>query len=589
MKKLSLSLFALLLAVALPLVLPSAASAAFNQNNIMSDYVYGNAGTMSAGQIDAFLNSFPNSCISTGKGFVSPSLNGYNPGYNPSQGFLYGGNVSAGTVIATAAQAYDLNPQVILATLQKEQSLVSGSAGCHYETPPTQTCTGSDRPYGTYDSCVTACQYAGGCVYIAMGYDCPYYCVPNSTGFSKQIIKAAWKMKFVQQRSLGNYNWNVQKPGWDNSDDPLTSYDGYMTQGVLKRNAASAPVEYDGLRPVNSGALTVHLGSGATASLYSFTPFTSGNTNFVNIFEAWFGSTHAGPSMVLPRNSGNPLVLVSNQDTTLDIIGITNSDSIYRKRQVAPDSTSWGSWVQKSGALRNLSAEASSEGRVQIVGAASNGNIYYSSQDSPNSEIWEPWSQLDGGLIAVTQARNSDGSLEIFGIAGNESIYRRRQAVANSSSWHPWDQISGALKKIAAGQNADGSLQLVGVANNGSIYTNRQTAPNSDAWGGWTKLDGALSNITMARNQDGTIEITGTAGNGNIYTLRQTSPNSTSWSPWTRLDGGLINVESGTNSDGRLQLIGTASNGNVYTRSQTSANSTVWTPWVQLDGALRSQ
>lgn len=290
MKKILLLPSLLFLSLVLALLSPFSASAAFNQNNIMADNVFSNSSTMNAGQIDAFLNSFPSSCISTNRGFSSPNVTGY----NPSQGFLYGSNVSAGTVIANASQAYDLNPQVILATLQKEQSLVSGSAGCYYDTPATQTpCP--DPPYGgdPNNGCVTACQHAGGCVYVALGYDCPYYCVPNSTGFSKQIIKAAWKLKFVQERSVGNYNWNLQKPGWDNSDDPLTSYDGYMTQGNLKRNSSSSTVFYDGYRPVNSNSLTVHLGSGATASLYSYTPFTSGNTNFVNIFEGWFGSTQS--------------------------------------------------------------------------------------------------------------------------------------------------------------------------------------------------------------------------------------------------------------------------------------------------------
>lgn len=290
MKKMLLLPALLFLSLVLALLSPFSASAAFNQNNIMADNVFSNSSTMNAGQIDAFLNSFPSSCISTNRGFSSPNVTGY----NPSQGFLYGSNVSAGTVIANASQAYDLNPQVILATLQKEQSLVSGNAGCYYDTPATQTpCP--DPPYGgdPNNGCVTACQHAGGCVYVALGYDCPYYCVPNSTGFSKQIIKAAWKLKFVQERSVGNYNWNIQKPGWDNSDDPLTSYDGYMTQGNLKRNSSSSTVFYDGYRPVNSNSLTVHLGSGATASLYSYTPFTSGNTNFVNIFEGWFGSTQS--------------------------------------------------------------------------------------------------------------------------------------------------------------------------------------------------------------------------------------------------------------------------------------------------------
>lgn len=289
MKKIKLLLVGIMSALVLALsAFPASTQAAFNSNLIMDDTVFNASNSMNAAQIDAFLNSFPSSCISTNNGFVSADVTGY----NPSAGFLYGGNVSAGTVINNAAKAYDLNPQVILATLQKEQSLVSGAAGCHYGTPSTQNpCP--EPPYGTYNECVTACQYAGGCVYIAMGYDCPYYCVPSSMGFSQQVIKAAWKLKFVQQRALGNYSWNIQKPGWDNSDDPLTPYSGYMTQGVHKRNTSSDPTYFDGLRPVNSNSITVLLGSGATASLYSYTPFTSGNTNFVNIFEGWFGSTRS--------------------------------------------------------------------------------------------------------------------------------------------------------------------------------------------------------------------------------------------------------------------------------------------------------
>src|SRR4051812_22649868 len=98
------------------------AQAAFNANNIMDDNVFDNTSTMNAAQIDAFLNGFPASCISTNNGFSAPDPTGYSPG----TGFTYGGNVSAGTVIYHAAKAYDLNPQVLLATLQKEQSLVTG-------------------------------------------------------------------------------------------------------------------------------------------------------------------------------------------------------------------------------------------------------------------------------------------------------------------------------------------------------------------------------------------------------------------------------------------------------------------------------
>ncbi|HZM63964.1 MAG TPA: hypothetical protein VFB59_02415, partial [Candidatus Saccharimonadales bacterium] len=129
-------------------MIPAQTHAAFNQNNIMDDSVFDNTNSMDAGQIDAFLNSFPSSCISTNNGFSTPNV----VGYNPSQGFLYGSNVSAGTVINNAAKVYDLNPQVILATMQKEQSLVSGALGCHYDMPPVQNpCPVAGKP-----ACVAA-------------------------------------------------------------------------------------------------------------------------------------------------------------------------------------------------------------------------------------------------------------------------------------------------------------------------------------------------------------------------------------------------------------------------------------------------
>ena len=143
---------------------------------------------------------------------------------------------------------------------------------------------------GTTQLCTYACTHSGGCINIAVGYDCPSYCKASSEGFSKQVIRAAWKLKFNQQRALGNYNWNVQKTGWDNSDDPPSSYNGPMTKGNLKRCSSCAVTYFDGYY-TTLDSFSNFMGSGATASLYYYTTFRSGNQNFVNIYEGWFGST----------------------------------------------------------------------------------------------------------------------------------------------------------------------------------------------------------------------------------------------------------------------------------------------------------
>src|ERR1035437_1796928 len=83
--------------------------AATNYNNVIDDAVFDNSSVMEANQIDGFLNSFPNSCISTNNGFSAPDV----IGYNPTAKYQYGSDVSAGTIIYYAAQAYGINPQVL--------------------------------------------------------------------------------------------------------------------------------------------------------------------------------------------------------------------------------------------------------------------------------------------------------------------------------------------------------------------------------------------------------------------------------------------------------------------------------------------
>ncbi len=296
------------------LVSPTA-HAAFNQNRLIDDVIFSNTGTMTAAQIDSWLNSqFPSSCISTNNGFSSPDPTGY----SPSTGYTYGGNVSGGQVIYDAAQAYGLNPQVLIATLQKESSVVSGTASYH-------------------------CQY----INTAMGYGCPDNgsCPTNPatmSGFSKQVIHAAWLLKFGQQRSRGNIGWNVQLNNspqagdhWDNSDDPPACYGGPMTQGTLSRGCGQAATFYDGYTTIDS--TSVHMDTGGTAALYWYTPHFSGNQNFVSIFQGWFGS----PTNVCGSDSSNriipPIVHTNgdyNGDHRTDISIYRSSDGCWHLRGV---------------------------------------------------------------------------------------------------------------------------------------------------------------------------------------------------------------------------------------------------------------
>lgn len=275
-----------IMAALFSLAMSPAAGAAFAANNLMDDLTFDNVNSMSASQIDAWLNTFPSSCISPNHGFsaVDPV------GYNPSQGFLYGGNVSAGRVIYDSAQAYGINPQVLLTTLQKEESLVGGESGCstlRYTSAVGYACPDGGSSYS----------YSGVSLYTLNGTTVTSVsgtCVNKAAdaGFSQQVIHAAWLLKFGEQRSEGNTAWNVQKPGWDNSDDPPTCYYGPMTQGSFKRcSSDSSATSYDGYTVIDGSS--THMDNGATAAFYWYTPHFSGNQSFDNIFNQYFGSQYS--------------------------------------------------------------------------------------------------------------------------------------------------------------------------------------------------------------------------------------------------------------------------------------------------------
>ncbi len=267
---------------------PSPAKAAFNPNNLMDDAIFDNYNTMTASQIDAWLNTnFPNSCISTNHGFTAADPNGY----SPTTGFTYGANVSAGQVLFDASQAYGVNPQVLIVTLQKEESLVTGDGGCSVLRYTAAAGYGCPDGGTTYD-------YTGLNLYAINGTTVTSVsgtCVNGAAkaGFSQQVIRAAWLLKFGEQRSEGNTAWAVIKGSWNNSDDPATCYGGPMTQGYRKRcSSDSAAVYYDGFTTIDSSS--THMDTGATAAFYWYTPHFPGNRNFVNIFTNWFGNTTLG-------------------------------------------------------------------------------------------------------------------------------------------------------------------------------------------------------------------------------------------------------------------------------------------------------
>lgn len=226
--------------VTVGLAMPSkpAHAADYSNNNMIDNEVFDDVNSMTEAQIQSFLAS---------KGPCLANYYDVDPNWNGST-WSYSGSVLASHIIYKSAQMWGLNPQVILATLQKEESLITGT------------------------SC-DAWRYQS-----AMGYGCPDSggCNSKYAGLTHQVLWGSWQLMFGRQRADGNTAWD--------GDGGIT-YVGYMTQGNRARCDGCTVNYYDGYATIDGQSL--YLDNGATASLYNYTPHL--NQSFPGIFESWFG------------------------------------------------------------------------------------------------------------------------------------------------------------------------------------------------------------------------------------------------------------------------------------------------------------
>ena len=341
-----------------------AKAATFNPSVIMDDHTFDQVNSMTAAQIDSFLNQFPHSCISQNAGFSSQDV----VGYNPTNGFLYSTNsngspinVSAGTVIAHAAQAYGLNPQVLIAMMQEQEGIVDGSGpyGC------SALAITAAEGYGCPDG-GSSYNYSGVDLYAINGSEVTSVsgtCVNSSLqiGFSQQVIHAAWLLKFGQQRSEGNYSWDVQLTtttdnagnpwvsNWNNSDDPQSCYGGPMTQGNWYNcppgsNPAPAPY-YDGYTTIDGQS--IYVATGPTAAFYWYTPHLAGNQGYYNIYSSWFGDPSEpcqGTNNISSASAGHQVISYNyNGSPTLALIEPNQTGSTCVEAHIW--NNGWQSWA----------------------------------------------------------------------------------------------------------------------------------------------------------------------------------------------------------------------------------------------------
>lgn len=227
----------------------------FDPGYIISDAVFFNSNSMSESQIQGFLVGMEPTCLGNNgstcmRYYSEPTFSrAASPG-GQCQAYTGAASEMASTIIYKVAQACGVNPQVLLATLQKEQGLVTATA-------PTPT------------------KYK-----IAMGYGCPdtAACDTLFYGFYNQVYKAAWQFR---EYTIDSSYWHFRIGNTAVQYNPNAAC-GAPTVNI--RNQATANLyNYTPYQP-NAAALANLSGPGDACSAY-------GNRNFWVYFNNWFGSS----------------------------------------------------------------------------------------------------------------------------------------------------------------------------------------------------------------------------------------------------------------------------------------------------------
>lgn len=229
----------------------------FDPGNIISDSVFYDEDTMTAAQVQSFLNTKGAACTGSSTSFCLKSYKQTTtdkPADSRCTGAYTGrSSETAATIIAKVAQACGINPQVLLVTLQKEQGLVTSTTG---------------KTAATYRK--------------AMGFGCPDTapCDAQYYGFFNQVYRAGWQFN----------NYRINASSYSHRAG-MTNYVRFHpnaacgTSAVYIRNQATAGLyNYTPYQP-NRAALAAGYGTGDSCSAY-------GNRNFWNYFTDWFGSTN---------------------------------------------------------------------------------------------------------------------------------------------------------------------------------------------------------------------------------------------------------------------------------------------------------
>lgn len=267
---------------------PVKASALNYTDHPMDDSIFRASFTMSAADIQSFLQNKGSGLA----GFSDIEDCGSSSGGHYAFYATYyscGSRVAASKIIYDAAQAYGINPQAILATLQKEQSLVT-----------TPNPVSSQLNY-------------------AMGYGCPDSGGCSYAGFFNQVDNGTWQFRTDYELSAGNNYW-----GYGPSSFPCSGATRYYNKGLLPGNDVTFIDDH------GTGYTHFVIPNPSTATLYCYTPhvfpgsaqqYYSGSYWFVYYFSQWFGTSTA-PYAFKASDTGTIYLYINGYKVAVTAMGI---------------------------------------------------------------------------------------------------------------------------------------------------------------------------------------------------------------------------------------------------------------------------
>ena len=368
----------------------------FDPGYIMSDYQMSNYNSMSEAEIQNFLTA-KNSCPNTDYDYylrLSASTNAATWHFKNGHfvclseelfgdGEVIGSGETAAHIIWQAAQDFQINPQVLIVLLQKENSLIT-------------------------DPIPNSFNYR-----TAAGYGCPdtAACSSKYYGFKNQVRNAAALFHEVLSGGWTNY------PLGEN----FVKYSPHCSSGSvvnIRSLATSALYRYTPYQP-NSLALSVGYGVVGGSSYETCAAY--GNRNFYSFFEDWFGGITVSKNITAPRN----IVAKSSGDSITISWDAPSDANIYGKidyEVVLADSKRNEIKATVSGDVYEYSFEKLGDGdyiAASVMAVTSSGSAYgritfdLAIGELPGKPVNLVAEKYNGGVRVSWDAPNNNGGLDI--------------------------------------------------------------------------------------------------------------------------------------------------------------------------------